>query len=255
MALSREELHQRFLIQAQWTEGLRLYFFELIKDDSVHTILDIGCGTGALLPDLQALSPAMILGADINTYHLQLAKKICPDCDLSGADVHQLPFPDRVFDVVLCHYFLMWTENPTLALQEMHRVTKTGGKVVAFAEPDYGGRIDHPQEFSVIRDNQLRSLSNAGADPLFGRKLKSLLSTSGFSEIECGVYQGSFPSQQSTRQEFETEWMVLANDLSDQMDPGEIEKLRLREQAAREAGTRLIYVPTFYAWGKVQRNH
>ncbi len=40
----------------------------------------------------------------------------------------------------------------------MHRVTSNNGYVVAFAEPDYGGRIDYPPEFIKIRDFQIKGL-------------------------------------------------------------------------------------------------
>lgn len=252
MTLSREEWHQRYLVQAQWTEGLRLYFFDLIKNDAIKAVLEIGCGTGALLPDLQAISPGQIFGADLNLDHLALAGDVCPDCSLAGADVHQLPFADDSFDLVLCHYFLMWTGDPLHALAEMRRVIKSGGTLVAFAEPDYGGRIDYPLEFARIRELQSAGLAKAGANPIMGRQLQELFRASGCSDLECGVYQGSFPRQIS-QNELESEWKVLAEDLQGTLTQTELDLLLRQDQAARQAGTRLVYVPTFYAWGRVSK--
>lgn len=250
MPLSREEWHRRFLIQAQWTEALRLYFFDLIKKDNLLAVLDVGCGTGALLPDLGSLSPAQIFGADIDIDHLRLASQICPDCALTGCDVHHLPFQTNSFDLVICHYFLMWVGNPEHALSELHRITKPGGSVVAFAEPDYGGRIDYPPEFIRIKDYQISSLLDTGADPRMGRKLKSLFSASCFSDLEYGVYQGSWKEELSD-QEFESEWSVLKDDLSGMLNKAELQALKKHDRATRKQGTRVVYVPTFYAWGKV----
>ena len=250
MTLSRDEWHQRFLVQAQWTEGLRLYFFDLIKDDAIQSILEIGCGTGALLPDLQALTPGQVFGGDINLDHLELAALNCPDCSLSGANVHRLPFADQSFDLVLCHYFLMWTGEPSQALGEMRRVTKTGGSVVAFAEPDYGGRIDHPQGLSLIREMQIQAFKGSGADPYLGRQLLGLFVENGFSDLECGIYQGFFPREYSEA-ELESEWKVLAADLDGFLSSQELEELRSQDLAARQSGSRVVYVPTFYAWAKV----
>lgn len=252
MPLSKEEWHDRFLLQAQWTEGLRAYFFDLIKDDSISSILDIGCGTGALLTDLGLLSPAQIVGADTNLGYLTLARSHCPDCGLANADAHLLPFAPASFDVVLCHYFLMWVGDPAHALVEMTRVVKPGGTVVAFAEPDYGGRIDYPPEFDSIRDLQLAGLQSAGADPRMGRRLQSLFQSGDFQAIQCGVYQGSWPSVRNTA-DLDSEWKMLAEDLSGSLAPRELAALQEQDLAARKKGTRLIYVPTFYAWGKTRK--
>ncbi len=252
MPLSREEWHQRFKLQARWTEALRLYFFELLKTNDITAVLDMGCGTGALLPDLQSLSSGVIWGADIELEHLDLARTVCPECRLAGANVHHLPFSDSSFEVVLCHYFLMWVGDPGHALAEMRRVAKPGGFVVAFAEPDYGGRIDYPPEFFSLRDDQISGLLEQGADPRMGRKLKGLFQSQGFSNIESGVYQGRWSSDESP-EEINSEWKILAEDLAGTLTIKELGVLRKHDQAARMKGTRLIYVPTFYAWGKVDK--
>lgn len=250
MPLSIQDRQNRFLIQAQWTRALRLYFFQLLNVQQMEKILDMGCGTGALLPDLQSLSPADIFGLDILEEHLLVAQRICPECNLNCADVHHLPYPDNIYDMVLSHYFLMWVGNPAKALKEMIRITKTGGYIVAFAEPDYGGRIDFPPEFINIQDYQISGLLKAGADPRMGRKLHSLFLESGLSDIQTGVYEGKWDHKPS-QEEIESEWQVLEDDLAGFLSPGELNALKKREQAAWENGTRLIYVPTFYSWGKV----
>ena len=250
MPLSREDWHHRFLIQAQWTEALRLYFYDLIKKDTLLSVLDVGCGTGALLPEMGSLSPAQIYGLDIDLDHLRMANQICPDCSLVGSDVHCLPFRSNSFDLVTCHYFLMWVGNPENALSELRRITRPGGSVVAFAEPDYGGRIDYPPEFIRIRDYQISSLLEAGADPRMGRKLKSLFAGGGFSDLEYGVYQGSWHGDVSD-QEFESEWKVLKDDLAGVLNKEELQALKKHDQGTRQQGTRFVYVPTFYAWGRV----
>lgn len=250
MSLSREEWHQRFQIQAQWTEALRLYFYDLVKRDTLLSVLDVGCGTGALLPEMGLLSPAQIYGLDIDLGHLEMARKVCPECGLIASDVHQLPFQDNSFDLVTCHYFLMWVGSPEHALAELHRITRPGGDVVAFAEPDYGGRIDYPAEFIRIRDLQISSLLNSGADPRMGRKLKGLFAAGGFAHLEYGVYQGSWQGD-ITEEEFESEWRVLKDDLAGVLNKSELQALKKHELATRNLGTRVVYVPTFYAWGKV----
>ncbi len=253
MSLSIQEWHNRFLIQAQWTRALRLYFFDLLQISGQEKILDIGCGTGALLPDLESLSPAEVYGADILEGHLLQAQRTCRTCSLLCADVHHLPLSSQIFDIVLSHYFLMWVGDPANALKEMCRITKPGGYIVAFAEPDYGGRIDFPPEFIKLRDYQISSLLKSGADPRMGRKLQNLFHTLRLEEIHIGVYEGSWDSMPS-REEIESEWLVLEEDLAGILKPAELRELKKHDQAAWKNGSRLIYVPTFYAWGRVPQN-
>jgi len=227
-----------------------LYFFDLLKTSPADKILDMGCGTGALLPDLQSLSPAEIYGADYSLYHLAAAKSTCPDCYLVGANVFQLPFADNSFEMVLSHYFMLWVGDPTKALVEMHRITKPGGTIVCFAEPDYGGRIDYPPEFSSLRDYQITALQTAGADPLMGRKLPALFHQGGFTNIQTGIYGGAWKGE-PTDAEQESEWLVLEDDLTDLVSPEDLLELKTQDRKAHNNGTRVIYVPTFYAWGQV----
>jgi ubiquinone/menaquinone biosynthesis C-methylase UbiE len=250
MPLSREEWHQRYLLQAQWSEALRFYIYDQINKSQPQNVLDVGCGTGALLAELDTFSPGHVIGLDINMDHLELSAQTCPECSLVGSDVHQLPFESNSFETVICHYFLMWVGNHENAFSEMHRITKPGGKIIAFAEPDYGGRIDYPPEFIRIRDYQISSLLNAGADPRMGRKLKSLFAGVGIRNLEYGVFQGSWQGNIS-EDEFESEWTILKEDLAGFLNKAELIALKEHDRRTRNQGTRISYVPTFYAWGEV----
>jgi len=252
MPLSLQDWHDRFTIQAKWTKALRLYFFDLFKTQPSDKILDMGCGTGSLLQDLESLSPAEIYGADISLDHLQIAHTGSPESRLAGANVHQLPFPANTFNIVLTHYFLMWIGDPLNALKEMTRVITNGGCLICFAEPDYGGRLDFPPEFISIKDHQIKGLTKAGADPIMGRKLKSLFHTTGLKDIQYGVYEGRWSTDPSPI-EVESEWQMLKNDLKGIISSAELAELKKHDQSSREDGSRIIYVPTFYAWGKVSK--
>ena len=41
--------HHRFVQQAHWTQDLRAYLYTRIEFDNAKHILDMGCGTGALM--------------------------------------------------------------------------------------------------------------------------------------------------------------------------------------------------------------
>jgi SAM-dependent methyltransferase len=45
------------------------------------------------------------------------------------ADMHQMPFPDNFFDIVVCGWTLGYSNTPGLALAEITRVTRDGGYI------------------------------------------------------------------------------------------------------------------------------
>ena len=63
-------------------------------------------------------------------------KKHNPRLRMTCADGFHLPFRDQRFLITLCHYFLMWVSDPAAVLEEMKRVTRTGGHLVVLAEPE-----------------------------------------------------------------------------------------------------------------------
>jgi hypothetical protein len=47
------------------------------------------------------------------------------------------------------------------------------------------------------------------------------------------------------------EWKVLREDLGSQVSQRELDRYERIDRVAWQAGTRMLFVPTFYAWGKV----
>ena len=166
-----------------------------------------------------------------------------------AGDGNNLPFQPAVFDVVVCHFLLLWVEDPDRILDEMVRVTKPGGWILALAEPDYGGRIDYPRELETIGQGQIQALLDQGANPYLGRALRALFHSAQLSEIRTGLLGGEWQGSPDEDQ-LESEWETLAQDLSDLLPAGEIERFRRIDHEAWEMGTRVLFVPTFYAVGR-----
>ena len=246
MVFTPADWHARYLQQARWTQDLRNYIFDRAGLVSARRVLEVGCGTGVLLSELQSQPQALVYGIDLNPAYIHIASVNAPDARCSLADGHYLPYPDGVFDLTCCHFLLLWVLNPERVASEMARVTRAGGTVIALAEPDYGGRVDYPEELAVIGRWQEESLKNQGADPRMGRRLAEVFHRSGLQEIEVGVLGGQWRGKPS-RQEWELEWRVLQSDLGKTQ---ELRDLRALDWASRERGERLLFVPTFYAFGK-----
>lgn len=244
--------HQRYLLQTHWTHALARYLFQSAGISSSDSILEVGCGTGAVLQEILQPLHNRCFGLDINPNYISFAALTQPPSRLILGDAHQLPLADACIDVCLCHFFLLWVTNPARVLLEMGRITHPGGVVMALAEPDYGSRIDYPQELSILGEWQRESLLRQGADPLFGRKLRSIFSSSGLVDVEAGLLGGEWKMSNIVEQE--SEWDVLRTDLAN--DPDKIRKLDDLveiDSNAWERGARVLYVPTFYAWGRVPK--
>lgn len=96
--------------------------------------LDIGTGTGHTA---FAFAPAVawVTGVDITDAMLKQAERVRKDqgygnVELRLGDAHQLPFADGSFDLVTCRRTAHHFRDIAVALREMRRVLKTGGRLV-----------------------------------------------------------------------------------------------------------------------------
>lgn len=239
----------RFRQQAAWTRPLREHLFQRYHLSRARRVLDLGCGTGALWDDLLDRPNLTLMGVDISLHYLRQTpaqRNALPVC----GDAHTLPFPDSSFDLSLCHFVLMWVRSPSDVLQEMRRVTRPGGAVLALAEPDYGGRIDYPPSLVQPARWQIASLCAQGADPFIGRRLRALFHQAGLEQIEVGVLGAQWGEHAF---DDDLEWEVLEEDLKQTPDfKTRLAAWKQQEQRARRAGERVLFVPTFYAAGVVR---
>jgi SAM-dependent methyltransferase len=251
-ALTPADWHRRFLEQATWTSDIRRHLYTRAGLKHARRILEAGCGTGVIAAELSQYTRARVTGLDLRGERLRLARENANRARFIQGDAFKLPFAQASFDITLCHFLLLWLPEPQQALVEMARVTRPGGAVLALAEPDYGGRIDYPLELAAVGRLQAEALRRQGADPETGRKLAALLCGAGLQEVETGVLGGEWQGQ-ATRQVGSSEWAVLADDLQDLLPEPELSRLQQIDLAARQSGERILFVPTFYGWGRVSR--
>lgn len=240
------EWHEQFVRQARWTQVIRNQLYRQANLMQAERILDVGCGTGVIANELARRTRGTVLGVDINAEMLALARRPTSRSRYETANALDLPYPDGHFDITTCHFTLMWVHDPALAVREMARVTRQGGHVLICAEPDYGGRLDWPD--LPIREWQIEGLRRQGADPLIGRRVRQLLADVGL-RCEVGTIPGNWDAHQ-VYEDAEAEWKWIAYDVGDAVDPATFEQVWAQARAALDAGTRLAYVPIFYAAGK-----
>jgi ubiquinone/menaquinone biosynthesis C-methylase UbiE len=242
--------HKRYQVQAGWTRDLRSFLYQQIPNANRNKIIEVGCGTGVIARELCETLSGHTTAIDIDFQASVHAHSYTPESDICVADGVSLPFFNDSFDLSVCHFYLLWFDEPIFALSEMKRVTRKSGSVIALAEPDYGGRIDYPPDFEHLARYQTQALLNQGANPFLGRQLSSLFHQVGLSKVVMGILGGQW-SYPASIEDFESEWSTLQFDLADYLSPTDLEAFRAHDKIAREEGRRILYVPTFYAMGSV----
>jgi ubiquinone/menaquinone biosynthesis C-methylase UbiE len=105
---------------------------ELLKP-GMH-VLDAGCGSGAITVGIaERIGPdGHVIGTDNNPRLIGEARRCyghVPGLSFETADLYSLPYRDR-FDIVCASRVLQWLSDPLLALKQMKRAAKRGGKVL-----------------------------------------------------------------------------------------------------------------------------
>jgi ubiquinone/menaquinone biosynthesis C-methylase UbiE len=172
-----------------------LPFFEDYKKESfriLHVaqgskVLDVGCGLG-----IDAISMGRMVGRSGRVVGLDVSRAIIAEARrrLEGlslpvefvlGDARRLEFRDETFDCTRVDRSLQHISDPAQALAEMFRVTRSGGRMMAF-EPDWG-------TFAVSSSNRqlTRKVLSLFCDNFrsgwIGRYLYSLFRKCGIEEI------------------------------------------------------------------------
>jgi SAM-dependent methyltransferase len=200
--------------------------------------------------ELSAQIGGKVFGLDIDRGSLRLAAEYAPTAGYTQGDAFHLPFTAGSFDLTFCHFLLLWTPDPGRVVEEMRRVTRRGGTVLSLAEPDYEGRIDYPDDLARLGALQREAIRRQGADPSIGRRLRGIFNSCGLQGVEVGVLGGQWSGNPDAGL-MHSEWAVLRTDLEGVLPVDELQAYQQQDTQAWEEGSRVLYVPTFYAWGSV----
>jgi SAM-dependent methyltransferase len=97
-----------------------------------QSVLDVGCGPGALTAELVArLGPAAVVAVDPSPSFVAATRERNPEVDVRQAAAEALPFGDGAFDAALAQLVVHFMADPVAGLREMARVTRPGGVVAA----------------------------------------------------------------------------------------------------------------------------
>jgi len=96
-----------------------------------RSILDLGTGTGALLPVIERAFPLVSLRA-VDLAHAMLIRAHSRNgvAGLANADARWLPFAPTSFDVVICHATFPHFSDKPATLRELRRTLRPGGMLL-----------------------------------------------------------------------------------------------------------------------------
>lgn len=134
-------------------------------------VLEVAIGTGLNLP---LYRPEVTLtGIDLSPAMLELARNRAVTLgirvNLVEGDAHHLPFPRQAFDAVVCTFSLCTISDVGMAVREMKRVLKPGGRLVL---------VDHVRSSSKLLlrlQRVIEFLTRIGGEYLTRRPLDEVI--------------------------------------------------------------------------------
>ena len=140
-------------------------------------VLDVGCGTGTFVRRLVDANPAQaVVGVDLSAGMLGVARRTAgtaPNVRFVEASAEALPLPDGAFDVAVSASALHYADRPDVALAEMARVLRPGGRAVVL---DW----DRSRWPMPLLDAALRVVDPAHTRTFSAREIDALVAAAGF---------------------------------------------------------------------------
>jgi SAM-dependent methyltransferase len=132
----QREMWASFSPTAAFTTPVAAHLVSFAAVVAGESVLDVGTGTG-VVAITAARAGAHVTALDLTPELLAHARengRIARQEDIvwTEGDAEQLPYPDATFDVVLSQFGHMFAPQPHLAVAQMRRVLKPGGRL-AFA--------------------------------------------------------------------------------------------------------------------------
>ncbi len=165
------------------TEELSTFLEQLISTFGLlpgQKILDVGTGTGILIPFLlKAVGPTgQISAIDYAERMVEICKlkfAHLPNVTFAVQQVEKLNFQLQTFDAVICFGLFPHLENKEEALRQINRVLKINGKlIIAHALSSTEIKAHHHNASSVVANDVFPSLA----------VMKKLLTQAGFGKIQ-----------------------------------------------------------------------
>lgn len=181
--------YEKFM--GRWSTLVSQEFLSWFAVPPAHSWLDVGCGAGSLTKIiLETLQPNEIISIDSSSEFISHVQRSItnPSVYFTVCLAQSLGFESNSIDAVVSGLVLNFVPQPTVAISEMLRVTKPGGKIGIFLW-DYAEGMQMLRYFwdaAVKLDNNANKFDEGLRFPLCQEgQLESLAREAGLKQIEA----------------------------------------------------------------------
>lgn len=122
-----------------YSDEMRKTVVDMANINSDSFVLEVGCGTGFTTEEIvRRTGEEKVVAVDLTPEQMMKARAKLGNVNYFLGDAENLPFKDDSFDAAISAGSIEYWPNPQKGIEEMARVTKSGGKVVILAprKPD-----------------------------------------------------------------------------------------------------------------------
>jgi len=152
-------------------------------------VVEIGCGSGALLGRLAELAETLV-GIEPDAELAAIARERLAAAEIREARAEALPLADGSADAVVARYVFQHLPDPGAAAREARRVLRPGGVLAAIEVDGQLWGIAEPSfpEVAAIHAKVWLAQRGRGGDRMIGRRLPKLLREAGFDDVRATLY-------------------------------------------------------------------
>jgi SAM-dependent methyltransferase len=180
------DAYDRFM--GQYSARLAPAFVDFAGVGAGQTVLDVGCGPGALTAELvRRLGPESVAAVDPSEPFIAAARARHPGVDVRLSSAEDLPYPNDVFDATLAQLVVHFMADPVAGLAEMARVCRAEGVVAACVWDFAGERAPISAFWHAARELDADAEDESGLAGARAGHLEELFRAAGLTGIEEAV--------------------------------------------------------------------